>query len=308
MKSILRLKKWSKGSIELIPEYFKTIFFDAIIFGRISFIFLSYYLAIKTNRQSYFFMHGKISSRISLLSYKYLLKKMKIIPIANSIYTMKSFGNFCKYYFYPGYDESRISTSFQGESFRGEYSIDEESLVFGIAGRICYFKAQDWITKILMQEKYENKKIVLLLAGVIQDQLVMDKIKEYAGSKFGSRIIYLGNLSDISKFYSSIDVLINSGKGPESFGISVIEARASKLPIIASSIGGTKETVVNGCNGWTFDGFSYLSHEKVIQKVINEKAKINEYGANSLKNLSEFSTKYNVREFIKLINEVNESR
>ncbi|MFV0224105.1 glycosyltransferase family 4 protein [Empedobacter falsenii] len=301
LKSILFLKKWAKSAVKTIPDEIKNQSYSGIIFGRIGLMFLSYYLSKENKAKSYYYMHGKISDSKSLAVYNFLFKTLAITVISNSRYTMQSFKNHCQFYFYPGYDKTRIAQCYKGKTFRNEYGIVEDTLVFGIAGRICDFKAQDWITKILMSEKFNNENVVLLVAGIVQDEIVLERIKQYAGSNFGKKIIYVGNLSEMSKFYASINVLINSGKGPESFGISVVEARASGLPIIASNVGGTAETVQDGYNGWSFQGFTFDSYEEVFNRVFKQKNKIEEYGKNSLKDIDKFTAKTNVEQFVKLL-------
>lgn len=302
IKSIFRLKRWAKVSVETIPNEIINQTYAGIFFGRIGFMFLSHYLSKKNGAKSYYFMHSVIRDKKSLPIYKYLFRKLGITLIANSIFTQKSFNGFCKHYFYPGYDSTRTAQYHKGKTFRDELNIGNNTLVFGIAGRICDFKAQNWITEILMQEKFKEKDFVLLLAGIEQDRSMLEKIKAIAAADFGKKIIYLGNLSEMSKFYASIDVLINSGKGPESFGISVIEACASRLPIIASNVGGTAETVQDNYNGWTFNDFTIDSYDEVISRVFKEKEKIKEYGENSLKKAEGFSAKVNVESLIQLLN------
>jgi glycosyltransferase involved in cell wall biosynthesis len=57
---------------------------------------------------------------------------------------------------------------------------------------------------------------------------------------------------DLFKLMQNASVLIYPSEWYESFGMSVIEAFATGLPVIASKIGGPAETVVEGENGWRF--------------------------------------------------------
>ena len=52
--------------------------------------------------------------------------------------------------------------------------------------------------------------------------------------------------------YSLADVIVSSSVEPEAFGRVAVEAQAMEKPIIASDIGGSKETVINGKSGFLF--------------------------------------------------------
>lgn len=306
--SLLQLKKWAKQSLKLIPKEILNNKYDAIIFGRISFLYFSNYLSRKTNSQSYYFMHREIVDRKSVFLYKKLFEKLNIIPIANSRHTMESFNGFCKHYFYPGYDEKRTAQFHKGKTFRDEYGIDKNTTVIGIAGRICESKAQDLITRVIISRQFIKENIVLFLAGPIQDRSVFEEIKIIASEEYDKRIIYLGSLNDMPKFYASINVYLNSRRNTEPFGISVVEARASGLPIIAASIGGTAETVEDGYNGWTFDDFDIEGYEYVLERMLREKNNIKKYGENSLKGIDQFSAKINVKKFINLLRDAPQNK
>ena len=48
---------------------------------------------------------------------------------------------------------------------------------------------------------------------------------------------------------SSINVVVSSSVRPEAFGRVSVEAQAMKIPILASNLGGSKETIVNQKTG-----------------------------------------------------------
>lgn len=300
-KSLISLLLWSKNSMKLIPSEIKNKSYNAIVFGRISFVFLSYFLAKKNKIKNYHFVHNTVNNSISLLAYKIIFKLFSVIPLANSEFTKQKLKGASNHIFYPGYDMARIAQSHAGKTYREEYGLNSNTLVLGIAARVCEFKAQDVVVKALMDKQFEKEDFVLFIAGVIKDKAVMERIKIYAGEHYRKKIIYLGDLSKMSKFYASIDILLNSGKGPESFGISVVEAMASGLPVVALSVGGTAETVQDSYNGWSYDEFSLSGYTITLKRVFEEKYKIDEYGKNSMKASSKFSSKENVINFINLI-------
>jgi glycosyltransferase involved in cell wall biosynthesis len=57
---------------------------------------------------------------------------------------------------------------------------------------------------------------------------------------------FIGWLDDVPSFYRSLDVLLHLPIEPEPFGLVLIEAMASGVPVIASSGGGADDLIISG--------------------------------------------------------------
>jgi glycosyltransferase involved in cell wall biosynthesis len=62
----------------------------------------------------------------------------------------------------------------------------------------------------------------------------------------------LGMRRDVPRLLRATDVLVLSSTGWEGLPLTVLEAMASSLPVVASDVGGTREAVVNGETGFLF--------------------------------------------------------
>src|SRR5260370_22565011 len=51
--------------------------------------------------------------------------------------------------------------------------------------------------------------------------------------------------------YQASDICVQASR-EEGLGFSPIEAMACRVPVVASAVGGLKETVVDGCTGWSY--------------------------------------------------------
>ena len=60
------------------------------------------------------------------------------------------------------------------------------------------------------------------------------------------------NYKDLPSFYQDADICVIPSLWPEPFGITAIEAMACGKPVIASRIGGLKNIVDHGENGFLF--------------------------------------------------------
>ncbi|MFL1461037.1 glycosyltransferase family 4 protein [Roseococcus sp. DSY-14] len=59
-----------------------------------------------------------------------------------------------------------------------------------------------------------------------------------------------GHLADVPAALLAADIVLHASTEPEGFGRSVIEAQAMARPVIASDLGGPRETVRHGETGW----------------------------------------------------------
>ena len=68
--------------------------------------------------------------------------------------------------------------------------------------------------------------------------------------------------------YKLADLVISSSVEPEAFGRVAVEAQAMNRPIIASDLGGSKETVLNGKSGLLYNPEDQNELASIINKVM----------------------------------------
>ena len=68
--------------------------------------------------------------------------------------------------------------------------------------------------------------------------------------------------------YSLADVVVSASTSPEAFGRVSVEAQAMGKPIIASNIGGSKETILKGKSGFLYNYEDHRELAKTINNVI----------------------------------------
>jgi glycosyltransferase involved in cell wall biosynthesis len=61
------------------------------------------------------------------------------------------------------------------------------------------------------------------------------------------RVRFLGQRDDLPSLFGAADIYCQPNEGPEPFGLSVVEAMASGLPVVASAAGATPEIVSEEC-------------------------------------------------------------
>lgn len=272
--------------------------YDAIIYRSQTYMHLA--KKISTNLKCKVFWHlpNSVNKRSSKVYFNFFLRRLGVIPVANSKYTQKSLGEICEHIIYPGYDEARVKNS--RRSFRDTLNISDDSIVFGVAARIHPSKAQDIIIKAFLNENLYKQNAHLLLAGYPTDKQFEFYCKELAENKF-SNIHFLGNVNDMSEFYNTIDVYINSRRDAEPFGISIAEAMGAGKPVIAYYRGGPSEMIDHNQNGWLVYNSNKEDYGEVMSLAVSKPEQLVKMGELSTLKAEEFSSAVNAEKFIDVI-------
>ncbi|MFN3966284.1 MAG: glycosyltransferase family 4 protein [Endomicrobiia bacterium] len=126
---------------------------------------------------------------------------------------------------------------------RNKYNISEEEIVLLFVGYDFHRKGLEFVIKAISRLK--NQDIKLLVVG-------RDKVWPYINlaKKINviDKIIFVGAQNEINKFYSASDIFVFPTIY-EPFGLVVIEAMASGLPVIVSKIAGSAEIITDSKDG-----------------------------------------------------------
>ena len=86
--------------------------------------------------------------------------------------------------------------------------------------------------------------------------------------------------------YYIADVVVSASIEPEAFGRVAVEAQAMEKPILASDLGGSKETIINGKSGFLFKNGNPDSLAEHLNNIIEmDKDKLQSIGNEGRKNI-----------------------
>lgn len=158
-----------------------------------------------------------------------------------------------------GVDLDRFSPSFvtpdRLEKLRRDWKIgdNDRRTKFLLAGRLTRIKGHLTIIDAAARMKAAGRSdFLVIFAGDDQGRTEYGEelTKAISDAGLAEQVKIVGHCSDMPAAYLVADVAILPTIVPESFGRAAVEPQAMGRPVIASSHGGTVETVADGTSGW----------------------------------------------------------
>jgi glycosyltransferase EpsF len=178
---------------------------------------------------------------------------------------------------------------------RDELQIPSGALVVGNAARFVEIKNQQFLIN-LVSEISKNKDVILLLAGDGDTRKMCEQQAKELGIE--KRVRFLGNVSDMPKFYNTLDVFILSSLF-EGLPVSSIEAQACGVPCLqADTITTESDMGLQLLDSFNLESSTSIIAEQ-ISKLANKKIIDNKTIQNSLSQKG-----YNIQSTVGIISEI----
>ena len=179
-------------------------------------------------------------------------------------------------------------------------------------GRLTTWKGQEKFIEALniLVEDYNNPNFQAIILGSDQGRKVYKKklinlIERYSLNK---KIKFIDHCKEMPLAYSVADVTVSASIEPEAFGRVSVEAQAMEKPIIASDLGGSRETILNKKSGFLYKHDDPRELAKTLNTVIElDQDTLNSIGNEGRKNIIkkfdvEAMCDSTLREYKKLLN------
>ena len=172
----------------------------------------------------------------------FLKKKRKLLVIFRGINTS---------YFNP----QKILPS-KLDKFSKQNNIDRNKFIIILPGRLTYWKGQRvFIEAIkLLSERNDIPSFETIVLGSDQGRNVYKKqlLVLVQQHRLGKVIKFIDHCEEMPVAYGIANLVCSCSIEPESFGRVSVEAQSMQVPIIASDIGGSKETIIKEKTGYLF--------------------------------------------------------
>lgn len=173
-----------------------------------------------------------------------------------------------------------------------EYNIPDDKPVLFLGGRITKWKGQHLLIEAL--SKMKNQDYYCIIAGDEQGREEYFKSLMALAKKLnlGNKVGIYGKVLDMPAAMMVSDVVLSTAIEPEAFGRIAIEGQAMGKIVVASNIGGSLDSVIDGVTGklYQYDDSQALADtlDWALSLSLSEKKKIS---AAAQKNVRENFTK-----------------
>ena len=198
----------------------------------------------------------------------FLNKKRKLLVVFRGINT--------------NYFDQRKISPIKLDKFSKTYEIDRNKFIIMLPGRLTYWKGQKiFIEAIkLLSEKENIPSFQSIILGSDQGRNVYKKqllglVQQY---RLGNKIKFIDHCEEMPVAYAISNLVCSCSYEPEAFGRVSVEAQSMQIPIIASDIGGSKETIIKDQTG-------YLYKNKDPNDLANSIVAVMQKDYNSLKSI-----------------------
>ena len=197
------------------------------------------------------------------------------------------------------------------EKLKKEWNLDSNKFTILLPGRLTYWKGQENFIEALniLIEDYNFNNFQAVLLGSDQGRKVYFKklkslVERYSLTK---KIKFIEHCKEMPLAYSLADVTVSASVEPEAFGRVAVESQSMAKPIVASNIGGSRETVLNKKSGFLYKHNDPRELAKILNTVIQlSQEELKSIGNEGRKNVAkkfdvEAMCESNLREYKRLV-------
>jgi glycosyltransferase involved in cell wall biosynthesis len=148
-------------------------------------------------------------------------------------------------------------------------NLPDDKKIIMLPGRLTSWKGQEYLIDALKFVK--SKNYFCLIVGDdkghtgykkrLEDKIINNNLQGFVGLE--------RHIPDMSAGYMFADIVVSASTRGEAFGRVAPEGQAMKRSVIATAIGGSLETIIDGKTGWLVPVKDPKKFAEVIDKVLN---------------------------------------
>ena len=152
------------------------------------------------------------------------------------------------------------------------WNIDKNKKLILLPGRLTSWKGQEMFIEAinLVNKEIDPETFNVVILGSDQGRKIYKQklLRLVEQHRLANQVKFIDNCKNMPVAYKISDLIVSSSIEPESFGRVSIEVQSMEKPIIASNIGGSKETIINDKTGFLFEAGKPASLSKKIIEVL----------------------------------------
>ncbi len=157
-------------------------------------------------------------------------------------------------------------------------------------GRLTTWKGQEMfleaLNKVNIHLGHEVFTAVILGSDQGRDLYKKKLIRLVEQYRLTNQVIFIENCNHMPLAYKISDFVVSASIEPEAFGRISVEAQSMQKPILASNLGGSKETIIDNKTGLLFEaGNSEEMSKKIIELLNLDESTLKQMGIEGRKNV-----------------------
>lgn len=194
-----------------------------------------------------------------------------------------------------GYDESRFSPNAvnpaRASGLAARWGLmGNKAPVIMMPARLTGWKGHKYLLEALALIK-QAWWIAVFVGDLAENPGFVKELKaDIAEKGLADRVFFVGRADDMPAAYLLADLVVSASIEPEAFGRVCVEAMAMGRAVVATALGGSLETVVQGMTGWLVPHNSPPAFARALLEAVSDREKREAFGVAAAKRaLTEFS-------------------
>jgi glycosyltransferase involved in cell wall biosynthesis len=180
----------------------------------------------------------------------------------------------------------------------------------GLVGRLVPWKGQEFFLRVAKEILEKRNDVHFSIIGkthqTSESQKHLKKLEKLIGKwKLQKNIEIKTNVKELVPEMQKLDLLVHASLAPEPFGRVIIEAMSLHIPIIASNLGGPKEIIDDGVDGFLVDPKDTQLLAKRIEQILDDEKLKKLFAENAYAKIEEiFNLELVVQKFERIISKL----
>jgi glycosyltransferase involved in cell wall biosynthesis len=145
-----------------------------------------------------------------------------------------------------GIDFTPFEEAVESDHLHRELGFERDDFLVGIVAHLADHKGHTYLIRATQALKRRAPRIKVVIVG--DGPLRWDLDRQAREDGVADMVFFLGFREDVPRILGSLDLFVLSSK-LEGMGTSIMDAMASRLPVVATRVGGIPEVVADGRTG-----------------------------------------------------------
>ncbi len=151
-----------------------------------------------------------------------------------------------------------------------ELALNEDDYLIGIVARLSPIKNHTLLLRAVARLCETNpREIRLIVVGDGPERATLERLSTELS--LDRTIVFCGERQDVAKYYALFDIFVLPSFS-EGISMTILEAMAAGVPVVASDVGGNMEIIRHGKNGMLFPSDNLDALVQAISTLIQNKS------------------------------------